>query len=201
MTLSRVPSATVLLPLLLLLVGATQALTPAEGPAPVAEAPPPEGGASDAGTPDAGVAEGETSTDAGVLLGLEPPGPVPSRETDPPIAHLRSLSAKQDPLAKVKKDGKGRWVVPGEHGDVPLTIDPVLQSQIHGILTQYQVPHAAVVVLEPSTGRVLAMTEHTQAQPDFRGLATRAVFPAASIFKIVTGSALLEAGQIGRAHV
>jgi penicillin-binding protein A len=50
------------------------------------------------------------------------------------------------------------------------------------------------VVLEPSTGRVLAMAEHSEAQPGLRGLATRAVFPAASIFKIITGAALLEAG-------
>ncbi len=38
------------------------------------------------------------------------------------------------------------------------------------------------------------MAEHSQSQPGLRGLATRAVFPAASIFKIVTGAALLEAG-------
>lgn len=201
MTLPRLLSATALPPLfLLLLVGATQVTPPAEPPTAEPSAPTAETLVPDAGGADAGVAEAEASGDAGVLLGLEPPTPVPSREKDPPMGHLRSLSAKQDVLSRVKKDGKGHWVVPGEHGDVPLTIDPVLQSQIHGILTQYQVPHAAVVVLEPSTGRVLAMTEHTQAQPDFRGLATRAVFPAASIFKLVTGSALLEAGLTPQAE-
>jgi penicillin-binding protein A len=41
---------------------------------------------------------------------------------------------------------------------------------------------------------VLAMAEHSQAKPELRGLPIRAVYPAASIFKIVTGSALLEAG-------
>ncbi|WP_414639281.1 penicillin-binding transpeptidase domain-containing protein [Archangium sp.] len=66
--------------------------------------------------------------------------------------------------------------------------------QLTGVLEQYQVPYGAVVVLEPSTGRVLAMAEHSRAQPGLRGLATRAVFPAASVFKLVTGSALAREG-------
>ncbi|MCY1077438.1 penicillin-binding transpeptidase domain-containing protein [Archangium lansingense] len=189
MTLSRVLPATLLVPLFLLLVGADD-VSPLEAEKePVAEA-----ALSDAGLADAGVAEVSDGSDAGVMLGLVPPAPVPSREQDPPITRMRPLPAKQDVLARAKKDAQGRLVVPGPKGEVPLTIDPVLQSQLTGILGQYRVPYGAVVVLEPSTGRVLAMAEHSQAQPGLRGLATRAVFPAASIFKIVTGAALLEAG-------
>ncbi|MBL9037979.1 MAG: penicillin-binding protein, partial [Archangium sp.] len=62
------------------------------------------------------------------------------------------------------------------------------------ILRTYQTPYAAVVALEPATGRVLAMAEHSEARPELRGLCTKAVYPAASIFKIVTAAALLEAG-------
>ncbi|WP_257460919.1 penicillin-binding transpeptidase domain-containing protein [Archangium lipolyticum] len=195
MTLSRALPATLLLPLFILLVGAD------EGSA--GETPPAiEVAFSDGGTAavaevtdgsDGGTAVAEV-TDGGVLPGLVPPVPVPSREADPPIARLRSLAPKQDVLARAKRDAQGRLVVPGPNGNVPLTIDPTLQSQLKGLLEQYQVPYGAVVVLEPSTGRVLAMSEHSQAQPGLRGLATRAVFPAASVFKIVTGSALLEAG-------
>jgi membrane peptidoglycan carboxypeptidase len=189
MTLSRALPATLLLPLLLLLVGADDGRPVEEGTAPVAEAASPD--ASQAEASAAGAKDGAGS---GELLGLVPPVPVPSRESDPPITRLRSLTAKQDVLARAKKDAQGRLVVPGPQGDVPLTIDPVLQAQLTGILSQYRVPYGAVVVLEPSTGRVLAMAEHSRAQPGLRGLATRAVFPAASIFKIVTGAALLEAG-------
>ncbi|HYO52154.1 penicillin-binding transpeptidase domain-containing protein [Archangium sp.] len=189
MTLSRALPATLLLPVFLLLVGADDGRPADGGTAPVAEAALP-----DAGPPDGGVAEAAGGTDAGVMLGLVPPVPVPSREQNPPITRLRPLPAKQDVLARAKKDARGRLVVPGPQGNVPLTIDPVLQSQLTGILEQYQVPYGAVVVLEPSTGRVLAMAEHSRAQPGLRGLSTRAVFPAASIFKIVTGAALLEAG-------
>jgi len=200
MTLSRVAPA-LLLPLFLLLIGADESGAPPGSPEPVAGAAAlSETGALDAGTLDGGVAEAGEESDAGVMLGLVPPRAVPSRESDPPIAHLRPLPAKQDVLARAKKDAQGRLVVPGAHGAVPLTIDPVLQAQLTSTLAQYQVPFGAVVVLEPSTGRVLAMAEHSQSRPDLRGLATRAVFPAASIFKIVTGAALLEAGLTPQAE-
>ena len=197
MTVSRVVPATLLLPLFLLLIGADEGGTPVPEAPPVAEASLQD---ADAGTLDAGVAEAADASDAGVLLGLLPPVPVPSRESDPPFARLRPLPAKQDVLSRAKRNAQGRWVLPGKEGEVPLTIDPVLQGQLTNILTQYQVPFGAVVVLEPATGRVLAMAEHSQARPDMHGLATRAVFPAASIFKIVTGAALLEAGLTPQAE-
>ncbi|MBM7117495.1 penicillin-binding transpeptidase domain-containing protein [Archangium primigenium] len=201
MTVSRVIPATLLLPLLLLLVGADEGGIPDPGQPPGAEAASPDAGplevrAAEALAPDAGVPEGGLAEvgPVEVLPGLLPPAPVPSREADPPFGHLRSLSAKQDLLSRAKKNAAGRLVLADKTGEVPLTIDPVLQGQLNAILTQYQVPFGAVVVLEPATGRVLAMAEHSQSRPDVRGLSTRAVFPAASIFKIVTGAALLEAG-------
>ncbi|PTL75898.1 penicillin-binding transpeptidase domain-containing protein [Vitiosangium sp. GDMCC 1.1324] len=194
MTLSRALPATLILPLLFLLVGADEGTTLDGGTAPLAEAALPDAGTPDSQVAEAAGAEAAGGTDAGVMLGLVPPVPVPSREQDPPMSHLRSLSAKQDVLARARKNAQGRLVVPGPKGDVPLTIDPTLQSQLTNILTEYRVPYGAAVVLEPSTGRVLAMAEHSQAQPGLRGLATRAAFPAASVFKIITGSALLEAG-------
>jgi cell division protein FtsI/penicillin-binding protein 2 len=87
-----------------------------------------------------------------------------------------------------------RYVVDGPEGDIALTIVPGLQESLSRTLTEYQTPWAAVVVLEPSTGRVLAMVEHSEATPGLRGLPVKAVFPAASIFKLVTASALLEQG-------
>ena len=186
MTLSRALPATLLLPVLLL-VGAAGGTSLDVGSESVAAL-------ADAGVGDGGVAQAEEGSDAGVMLGLVPPAPVPSREDDPPITRLRSISPKQDVLARAKRDAQGRLVVPGPKGDVPLTIDATLQGQLKDILKQYRVPYGAVVVLEPSTGRVLAMAEHSRTQPELRGLATRAVYPAASIFKIVTGAALLEAG-------
>ncbi|RKH67910.1 penicillin-binding transpeptidase domain-containing protein [Corallococcus llansteffanensis] len=127
--------------------------------------------------------------------GMVPPQPVPSREKAPPFGKLQGLPRAQDLVARAKLEG-GKLVVKGGKSapDQVLTIDPGLQASLTKIMQNYQVPYGAAVVLEPSTGRVLAMAEHSEAKPELRGLPVRAVFPAASIFKIVTGSALLEAG-------
>lgn len=179
-----------ILPLALLLGAMGYAMGDAEPPA-GAVASSAEPGTWDAGTPDAGI----DVPDAGpVELGLAPPVPVPARKDSPPFARLRTLTRKEDLLGRAKLRRDGRFVVPGPQGEVPLTIDSALQDQLTRIMKDYQVPYGAAVVLDPSTGRVLALAEHSQAQPDMRGLTTRAVFPAASIFKVVTGSALLEAG-------
>jgi penicillin-binding protein A len=152
-------------------------------------AAPSSAGAADAGVPgpaDAGV------VDAGVAeAGLVPPRPVPDRRKAPPITGLRSLPSRDDLLSRARPDGKGHLVLPDGRR---LTVNPELQASLTRILQSYEVPYGAVVVLEPATGRVLAMAEHSQAQPGLRGLPTRAVFPAASIFKIITGGALAEAG-------
>lgn len=161
-------------------------------------------GSADAGTPGshamaAAAVLGGASPDGGLAAlaaepGLMPPAPVPSREKAPPIAKLQSLPRAADLLARAKLEGE-RLVVKEKDGRKQvLTVDPVLQASLTNIMRDYAVPYGAVVVLEPSTGRVLAMAEHSAARPDVRGLPVRAVFPAASIFKIVTGSALLEAG-------
>jgi membrane peptidoglycan carboxypeptidase len=150
----------------------------------------------DAGLPEAGGADaGVEVPDAGTeLVGLVPPVPVPSRQEAPPIARLRTLSRKEDLLARAQMNKQGKLVVSDKEGERTLTVDPLLQGQLTRIMQDYQVPYGAAVVIEPATGRVLALAEHSQAQPGMRGLTTRAVFPAASIFKIVTGGALLDAG-------
>jgi peptidoglycan glycosyltransferase len=120
---------------------------------------------------------------------------VPSRLTAPPIAHAQPLTPDQDLVARAHRLPDGRLAVAVDGGEEALTLVPELQNGITQILRNYQTPYAAVVVLEPSTGRVLAMAEHAEKDSRMRGLTTKAVFPAASIFKIVTASALLEAGM------
>lgn len=122
-----------------------------------------------------------------------PPLPVPSRVKTPPLASVRPLSAAEDLIARARRDGS-HYVVSGPEGEAALTLLPALQESLSHTLAEYQTPWAAVVVLEPSTGRVLAMVEHSEVAPGLRGLPVKAVFPAASIFKLVTASALLEEG-------
>jgi len=72
-----------------------------------------------------------------------------------------------------------------------LSIDPGLQRAASKVLRDYAFPEAAVVVLDTSGGRVLAWVNHIEKGPA-RDLCVEATAPAASVFKIVTGAALVE---------
>ena len=55
------------------------------------------------------------------------------------------------------------------------TSGPVLQKKLTDTLRLYQTPYAAVVVLDPASGRVLAMAEHSETDGGLRGLCTKAI--------------------------
>jgi cell division protein FtsI/penicillin-binding protein 2 len=74
-----------------------------------------------------------------------------------------------------------------------LSVTPRLQQGLEKLLADYRVPVGAAVLLDPKTGRVLALAEHVQNGPRGR-VALQPIAPAASVFKIVTSAALLERG-------
>ncbi|MDX2088199.1 MAG: penicillin-binding transpeptidase domain-containing protein [Kofleriaceae bacterium] len=84
-----------------------------------------------------------------------------------------------------------------------LTLDPELQPLAEKLLDESRAPRAAIVVMHPD-GRVLALAGRRTEEPkgsregtfDWR-LATDVWAPAASVFKIVTASALVGAGVDG----
>lgn len=108
---------------------------------------------------------------------------------------LRSIEGIRSMLknARFEKEA-GRFVVHSKQGPTAaLTVEPALQQYLQRFLRRYDVPYAAVVAIEPATGKILAMVEHG-VEPYEPGHLLEAEYPAASIFKIVTGAALLEAG-------
>lgn len=111
------------------------------------------------------------------------PAPAPAPRAPPPLVGEPRL----DPAL-------GRYVAPLGAGRAILTLDPGLQARLERSLASYAVPWGVTVLLEPATGRILAMAEHSAAEPGRKGLALAAMAPAASIFKIVTAAALLEEG-------
>lgn len=84
-------------------------------------------------------------------------------------------------------------VAPG-HGkrNADLTLDTVYQRAALGFLRQGQVHEGAVVMTDVRTGRVLVWASFNQGRQ--RDLAREAAWPSASIFKVVTSAALVEAG-------
>jgi membrane peptidoglycan carboxypeptidase len=77
------------------------------------------------------------------------------------------------------------------HG--PPTREVALEHKLNKMLADGRTPFAATVLLEIGSGRVIAVAEHST-RGAAAGLAQRPMAPAASIFKIVTSSALLQAG-------
>ncbi len=84
--------------------------------------------------------------------------------------------------------------------NVEFTVDPEVQAHLESILDEYNVPHGGIVLIEPETGRVLAMVDQTTHRPQMPGLARHASAPSASVFKIVTAAALLEEAGVSPAR-
>lgn len=72
-----------------------------------------------------------------------------------------------------------------------LTIDPVVQRAARSQMQRYRVPEGGVVMIEVKTGKVLAYASYV-ANGEPVDVNARAEAPAASVFKIVTGAALVE---------
>lgn len=82
---------------------------------------------------------------------------------------------------------------PSPAASLPGTRNEALERTLKKVLADGKTPYAATVLLEVGTGRVLAIAEHSTRGPA-EGLALKPMAPAASVFKIVTSSALLRRG-------
>jgi cell division protein FtsI/penicillin-binding protein 2 len=72
-----------------------------------------------------------------------------------------------------------------------LTLDPVVQRAARSQMQRYRVPEAGVVMMDVKTAKVLAYASYV-AEGEPVDVNARAGAPAASIFKVVTGAALVE---------
>jgi len=87
-------------------------------------------------------------------------------------------------------------------GRAELTLEPRLQQSTESVLRNFQIPFAAAVVVSVPDGRVLALVGQSAADPRLGAadLALRAWAPAASVFKVVSATALVENGVMGSAR-
>jgi penicillin-binding protein A len=86
-----------------------------------------------------------------------------------------------------------------EGGHAELTLDPRLQTSTDEVLRAFQIPYGAAVVVSIPDGRVLAMVGRSAADPRLGAadLALRPWAPAASVFKVISATALVESGVSG----
>jgi cell division protein FtsI/penicillin-binding protein 2 len=118
-----------------------------------------------------------------------PPASAPPDVPLPPQSG-RGLLAGLD-LVHIGLDDEGASAPADGRRIAHLTLDPDLQTTARSILSSYRLPEAAIVMLDPETGEVLAYASHVE-QGEPRDLCVEATAPAASVFKIVTASALVE---------
>ena len=73
------------------------------------------------------------------------------------------------------------------------SLDPDLQAYSEKLLSKVRAPHAAIVAMEPHSGRILAIS---QKSTQLKNAALHNGFPAASLFKVVTAAAAVERGGL-----
>lgn len=110
-------------------------------------------------------------------------------ETRPVAAPAPDLSS----LDLLRLDTRGdRVEAPLEGGlTAELTLDPDLQRATLGVLERYDVPEAGVVLMNAKSGELLVYASRVHGADPF-DVNVRAEAPAASVFKLVTATALLE---------
>lgn len=92
-------------------------------------------------------------------------------------------------LKHIAVDDEGATTTMADARIAKLTVDPALQRAAVGLLEKHQLQEAAIVAMDASTGEILAWASHSA---DGKDACVRATSPAASVFKIVTGSTLVE---------
>ncbi len=111
----------------------------------------------------------------------------------PSFDSLRPIPKESDFLSLARAEDS-RLVVDSAAGTRTLTVVPAFQQKLTELLRSYAMPYGALAAIEPATGKVLALAEFSKDNPSMRGLPLKAIFPAASVFKVVTGAALLANG-------
>ena len=128
-------------------------------------------------------------------------GPPRSLASPPPVHRTSTQLARSvtPPFADVDV-GRARrenrtWVVPRRDGTrAVLTVDDDLQRYTSDLFERYDVPAGGLVAIEPKTGRVLAYVGYQAGKGESVEVVTDPAPPAASVFKIITAAALLDAG-------
>ncbi|NUM59270.1 MAG: penicillin-binding protein [Bdellovibrionaceae bacterium] len=87
-----------------------------------------------------------------------------------------------------------------EKYSVEYNLDPRLQKEADGLFKRYKPDYGAVVLMEATTGKILALSSFQKDDQKAPNLALRASYPAASLFKIITASAAVEKAGVSPYH-
>ena len=98
-------------------------------------------------------------------------------------------------LTRIALGDDGATAPAADHRVARLTLDPELQRAAQRLMAAHHLPEAAMVLIDVASGRTLAYASHLE-HGDPRDLCAEATAPSASVFKIVTGAALVESAGV-----
>lgn len=133
---------------------------------------------------------------AQIFVAALAPHPVLAQSSE--LEGLASWAGPAVALDSIRLEG-ARFVADLEDGGMAqLTLSPSLQATVEAALAAHHVPFAAAAVISVPDGRVLALTGSSRVEPALDGaaLAVQAWAPAASVFKVVSASALLQEAHL-----
>jgi cell division protein FtsI/penicillin-binding protein 2 len=81
-------------------------------------------------------------------------------------------------------------------GTIVYSVNQELQERVQKVMQTFDVPYGVFVAMDPKSGRILAMAAHSSIDPDWERNSYYSLFPMASLFKIVTAAAALEAKKV-----
>ena len=122
------------------------------------------------------------------------PASAPAAIVDRPA--LPPLPPRSPPLAgvdltRIALGDDGATAPAADHRVARLTLDPELQRAADRVMAAHHLPEAAMVLVDVASGKLLAYASHIE-HGEKRDLCAEATAPSASVFKIVTGAALVE---------
>ena len=98
-------------------------------------------------------------------------------------------------LGKIELNDQGATAPLPDRKTARLALDPTLQRTADAVMALHHLPEAAVVMMDVDTGKVLVYANHVEKGPK-RDLAIEANAPAASVFKVITASSLVEHANV-----
>lgn len=143
----------------------------------------------------------------GIIAALVPvvQGRVGLEDLKAPLHKLEIARGSTAPAARPKLDGLDllhltlhprRVTAPLSEGrEAELTLDPDLQRVTRSIMSRYGLPESGAVLMDAKTGELLVYASHVNDGAPF-DVNARAEAPAASVFKVVTGAALVEVAKL-----
>ncbi len=129
---------------------------------------------------------------AGTRHELSPPTrSLPSRDDNT----VASNGLVPQEIRKLLAEGVAEGKMP-DGRRVYLSIDERLQKDMFDLFRRFDPPYGVCVAMDPGTGRILAMVGYRKGGEPDPWLPLKAIYPAASLIKVVTAAAALEKGAV-----